>query len=76
MLTSFLNNKKVRVIPPLFHENENEIDFKKKAELFNSFFARQCSLIINNTKLPSRLYYFTKKPLSTIKFLIRFKQST
>ena len=76
MLKYFLNNKKVRVIPPLFHENEFATNFKKKAELFNSFFARQCSLIINNTKLPSRLYYFTKKPLSTIKFSIRFKQST
>ena len=41
----FLNNKKIPLIPPLFHENKFVTDFKEKAELFNSFFAKQCSLI-------------------------------
>ena len=42
LLKIFPNNKKIPVIPPLYHKNEFPIDFKKKAELFNSFFADQC----------------------------------
>ena len=57
ILKTFLNNKKVPIIPPLFRENEFVTDFKKKAELFDSFFAKQCSLISNVSKLPSRLHY-------------------
>ena len=68
MLKTFLNNKKVPSFPPLFHENEFVTDFKKKAGLFNSFFAKQCSLISNDSKLPSQLHYFTEKRLSAIKF--------
>ena len=40
LLKIFLNNKKIRLIPPLFHENRFVVtDFKEKAELFNSFFS-------------------------------------
>ena len=39
LLKNFLNNKKIPIIPPLYHKNEFVTDFKKKAELFNSFFA-------------------------------------
>ena len=41
LLKSFFNNKKIPLIPPLFHGNEYLTDFKKKAELFNSFFVKQ-----------------------------------
>ena len=68
ILKSFLNNKKVPIIPPLFHENEFITDFKKKADLFNSSFAKQCSLISNDSKLPPRLHYFTEEHSSAIKF--------
>ena len=37
ILKIFLNNKKPPIIPPLFYENRFVTDFKKKAELFNSF---------------------------------------
>ena len=36
----------------LFHQGKYVTDFKKKAELFNSFFARQCSIIKNSSKRP------------------------
>ena len=64
----FLNNKKVPTAPPLFHENEFVPDFKKKSGTFNSFFAKQYSLQSNDSRLPSRLHYFTEKFLSTIEF--------
>ena len=47
----FLNN--IPVNPPLFHKNKFLTDFKKKAELFNSFFAKQCFLIKNDSKQSS-----------------------
>ena len=40
ILKTFLNNKKIPCIPPLFHENKFIIDFKEKAELFNHFFCK------------------------------------
>ena len=67
LLNSFLNNKKIPLIPTLFHENKFVTDFKEKAELFNSFFAKQFSLIKNNRKLPSHLHYFTDNRLSSVR---------
>ena len=47
----FSNNRKIPVIPPLFHCNKFVTNFKKKTELFNSIFAKQCSLIKNEVNL-------------------------
>ena len=68
LLNRFLNNKKIPLIPPLFHENKFVTDFKEKAELFNSFFAKQCSLIKNSSKLPSHLHCLTDNRLSSVRF--------
>ena len=68
LLKIFLNNKKITLIPPLFHENRFIIDFKEKAELFSSFFSNQCSLLKNCSKLPTNLRYATDKRLRTINF--------
>ena len=43
-------------------------DFKEKAELFNSHFAAQCSLISNSSKLPSHIQYLTDNRLSCVSF--------
>ena len=67
ILKSFLTGKKSPFIPPLFEVNEYIIDFKKKAELFNSFFANQCSLINHNSQLPRTLLYETNERLSSVK---------
>ena len=42
ILKTLLNNKKIPCIPPLFHQGKYVTDFKKKATLLNSFFAKQC----------------------------------
>ena len=44
------------------------MNVKEKAELFNDFFTRQCSLVNNNNKLPSVLTKKTCKSLSTAEF--------
>ena len=51
ILKTLLNNKKIPCIPPLLQDNKYVTDFKKKAELFNLFFAEQCSIIDNSSEL-------------------------
>ena len=68
LLKIFLDNKKIPLIPPLFHENHFIIDFKEKAELFNSFFSNHYSLLKNCSKLPTNPRYVTDKRLRTINF--------
>ena len=55
ILRIFLNNKKVPCISPLLHNGKFIMDFKEKSELFNDFFAKQCSVVNSNRKLPSVL---------------------
>ena len=52
ILKTFLNNKKIPVIPPIFHDNKFITDFKQKAEIFNSHFSKQCAPLTNNSKIP------------------------
>ena len=56
-----LNKKKVPCIPPIFHNKKFVTCLSKKADLFNSFFAKQCSII-----LPSSTNIITDQFLSNI----------
>ena len=66
LLKRFLDKKKMSLIPPLFHGNEYVIDFKKKAELFNSIFATQYSLKSNTSEVSFNLHYTTEKRLDAV----------
>ena len=68
VLNTFLNNKKIPCIPPLFQENKFIKDFKENAELFNHFFVNQCSHLSNNSVLPTNLPQLTSKCLDSIHF--------
>ena len=68
ILKTFLNNKKIPCIPPLFHENQFITDFKEKAELFNHYYVNQYSLLSNNSVLPPNLPQLTSKCLDSIIF--------
>ena len=71
ILKTFLNNGKIPCIPPLLHQDKCIIDFKDKAEMFNNFFAGQCSILRIKSELPATLSKKTKKPsesLTTIDF--------
>ena len=61
---TLLNYKKIPCIPPLLQDNKYATDFKKKAELFNLFFAKQCSIIDNSPELPSNFLKKTRTDLS------------
>ena len=54
-------------IPPLYYETITT-DFKEKAERFNCFFSKQCSLLAIHSELPTNLSFRTNKGLSSVKF--------
>ena len=49
ILKSFYSGKKISLIPPLLHNNTLITDFKQKADLFNNFFASQCTTFASNS---------------------------
>ena len=67
ILKTLLNNKKIPGIPPIIYHNNNYItDFKEKTQIFNDFFAKQCTLVENTSKLPTNSFKRTNNLLSTI----------
>lgn len=56
--------------PPLFHENKLIADFRGKREIFNSLFAKQCTLIDNRSTLPSLFHLIADKSLLHVDFSI------
>ena len=58
-----LTGKNFPCIPSIFHENRFITDFREKTELYNSFFANQCSLVRNSSVLPTDFELFTDKSL-------------
>ena len=65
---TFFNGKKVPIIPPLLVNGTSVTDFQEKANIFNSFFAKQCTLVSSNSVLPSEFTYLTKKYIQSINF--------
>ena len=65
IINKFLSNKKTPIIPPVLVNGELVSDFEQKANLFNNYFASQCTLIKDGSKLPNFSY-------KTEKILISF----
>ena len=68
ILKTFLNNKKLTFIPPIYHKINYITDFKEKAQIFNDFFAKQCKLVENSSKLLTNSFKRKNNLLSTILF--------
>ena len=68
ILKSFYNYGKISLIPPLLVNNKIVSDFTEKANLFNDFFATQCTPLSNNSVLTSAIFFKTLSRLSTINF--------
>ena len=64
VINKFLSNKKTPIIPPLLVNGKRVSDFKGKADLFDNYFASQCTPIKNDSKLPN-FSYKTEKILTT-----------
>ena len=63
ILKSLYKGNRVPLIPPLLVNNKIVSDFTEKANLFNDFFASQCTPISNSSILPSRNIFKTNKRL-------------
>ena len=70
MMKTFLNNKKIPIILPIFHDNKFTTDFKQKAEIFNPHFSKQPASLINNSKIPLECPQKSNESLSSITFEI------
>ena len=60
-----INNIKIPCIPPIYHNNNCITDFKDRAQIFNNFFAKQCTLVENISKRPTDSFKKTNNPLWT-----------
>ena len=60
ILKTFLIDKKIPRILPIFHDNKFVTDFREKAEFFSICFAEQYLLPKNNSEL-SKICYFLLK---------------
>ena len=68
IMETFFNGKKVPVKPPLLLNGAFVTDFQEKANIFNSFFAKQFTLVSNSSVLPSEFTYMTEKRIQSITF--------
>ena len=53
---------------PLIYNNQFVVDFKEKTELFNLFFANQCTHTETGSNLPTQILRRTNESLNTINF--------
>ena len=63
ILKSFYNEKKIPIIPPLLVDNNFVTDIQPKANIFNKFFAEQCTPLKNNSVLPVNQMFLTQSRL-------------
>ena len=66
ILKTFCNDKKIPLIPPLLIDNKFVTDIRTKANVFNKFFAEQCTPLNNGSVLPSNQEFLTQKRLCSI----------
>ena len=70
ILKTFVNDSRIPLIPPLLVDNKLVTDFLDKANLFNNFFAKQCTPISNDSTVPVIINFITRKRLSTLEFCV------
>ena len=60
--------KKIPVIPPLLVDNKFVTDIQMKANIFNNFFAEQCTPLKNSSVLPLNQMFLMQSRLNGIDF--------
>ena len=65
---SILQRQKIPLIPPLLVDDKFVTDMKTKVNIFNKFFAEQCTPLKNDSKLPSNQIFLTQLRLSSLDF--------
>ena len=60
--------KKIPLIPPLSIDRKIVIDVRTKSNIFNKFFAEQCTPLKNDSILPSSQEFLTREKLCSLEF--------
>ena len=68
ILKTFYNDKKISVIPPLLIDDKFVTDIQTKANIFNKFFAEQCTPLRNGSVLPVNQMFLTQARLKSLDF--------
>ena len=68
ILKTFVNGRKILIIPPLLDNDKFSTNFLEKAHLLNEFFSKQCQPLENNSTLPKSNTYHTENRLNDITF--------
>ena len=68
ILKTFYNDKKILLIPPPLIDDKFGTDIKTKANIFNKFFADQCTPLKNNSILPTNQVFLTQGRLEFLEF--------
>ena len=68
LLKIIQNGKKIPCIPPIYHNDKFVSDTKKKCDVFNSYFADQCTPLVNDSKLSPVLTVHTEPLLESFHF--------
>ena len=62
IVNKLMGKKKIPAIPPIRHEGLLETNFERKADVFNTFFANQCTTWINTS------VFRTEKCINSLEF--------
>ena len=65
---SIFKTKKIPLIPPLLVDGKYITDINTKANIFNEYFAEQCTLLKNNSVLPINQTFLTQSRLTSLDF--------
>ena len=68
ILKTFYNDEKIPLILPLLIHDKFVTDIQAKANIFNKFFADQCTPLKNNSMLPSNQLFMTQARLISLDF--------
>ena len=66
ILKTFYNEKKIPTIPPLLIGDNFVTDIQTKANIFNRFFAEQCTPLKNSSAFPANQMFLTQSRLNSI----------
>ena len=66
ILKTFYNDKKIPIIPPRLIEDNFVTDMETKVNIFNTFFADQCTPLKNDSVLPTSRMLLTWSKLCTL----------
>ena len=68
ILKTLYNDKKIPLIPPLLIDDKFVTDTQSKANIFNKFYADQCTPLKNDSVLPSNQVFLTQARLGSLHF--------